>query len=70
MRKKKFYSLLFRRDILINENDYWAISHAELLFRIAELEKNGCDCTQCQKEFYEYKNALKKVISLRTETKK
>lgn len=66
MNKKKFLSWLFKREILPEERDYWAIVQAELLHRIAYHRGRNCSCMKCINDLAKYEETLKK---LREETK-
>ena len=61
MAHKRFYSRLFQRYIEANEMYYWKFVHAELIFRIAELEEAKCSCHTCQTELDNYKTYLDKL---------
>jgi|GEM_PF-2114995 len=61
MRKKKFYSRLFARNIEKSEKDYVAFVKAELLFRIKELETKNCSCFACGEELQGLKKYYEKV---------
>jgi hypothetical protein len=64
MKKKKFDSQLFRREILPTEKDYFPIVYAELLYRIDDLETQNCSCFKCMEELEKYKNTLIKIKEL------
>jgi hypothetical protein len=50
MKKKTFYSRLFRKNIEVYEKDFWQKYYAEALFRLRELEEQDCSCIQCRTE--------------------
>jgi hypothetical protein len=54
MKKKTFRSQLFRKEINVNDPEYWIKVYAELLFRIYELEKQKCNCLKCQTDIDSY----------------
>lgn len=61
MRKKKFYSRLFGRNIEKSEKDYEAFVKAELLFRVKDLETKNCSCMACRDELEELKDYYQKL---------
>jgi len=58
MKKKAFYSQLFRRDISVNDKDYWSVVYAETLYRIKELEVKNCSCMDCNQDLDKLNNYL------------
>jgi hypothetical protein len=61
---KKFYSELFERYILPEENDFNSFVKAELLFRIDKMKDENCSCMKCMtdlKKFIEYFQNLKET---------
>jgi len=60
MNKKNFRSQLFRKEIKVNDPEYWIKVYAELLFRINELEVQNCNCFKCQTDLVNYKSFFKK----------
>lgn len=71
MQKKVFYSRLFRKNVLPEDNEYWYKVLAETLFRIDYLEEKKCSCMECSKELTELNEFLPKIkqfiIELRIE---
>jgi hypothetical protein len=61
MRKKKFHSRLFARNIEKSEKDYEAIVKAELLFRIKDFETKNRSCMACRDELQELKDYYQKL---------
>jgi len=61
MRKKIFYSRLFRKNILPEDSEYWYKVLAESLFRIDYLEEKKCSCMECNKELNELNEFLPKI---------
>jgi len=61
MRKRKFYSVLYKRDVLPDEKDFFLIVKEELEYRITYFEIRNCDCSTCQEELEEYRKALAKL---------
>ena len=66
MKKKVFYSQLFRKTILKDDKEYWVKVYAEILFRIDELEKQNCNCFKCQSDLENYKSFFEKLRSEKT----
>ena len=60
MRKREFYSQLFRKKIYPTDPDFAPKVHAELLYRISQLEKAKCTCFQCQSDLAKYKTYIEK----------
>ena len=60
MRKKEFYSELFRKKIYPTDPDFIPKAYAELSFRISVLEKSKCSCFQCQSDLTKYKTYMEK----------
>lgn len=67
MKKKIFYSQLFRNTISENDPEYWKKVYAEFLFRIDELQSQNCNCFKCQTDLDTYKKYFEKIKSNRTE---
>ncbi len=61
MKKKVFYSQLFRKTISEDDSDYWIKVYAEFLFRIDELEKQKCNCLKCQTDLENYQSHFEKL---------
>ncbi|HEX9252212.1 MAG TPA: hypothetical protein VF870_08215 [Ignavibacteriaceae bacterium] len=61
MKKKSFRSQLFRKEIQVNDPEYWIKVYAELLFRIDELEMQKCNCFKCQTDLDRYLNFFQKL---------
>ena len=61
MKRKKFYSRLFQRNILPSEDEYEEKVKAELLFRINELKTKNCSCMNCQTELKTLSEYYKKI---------
>lgn len=59
-KRKRFYSKLFRRYIEPGEYDFFERVHAELLYRIREMERVGCETINCKMKLDEYYEALNK----------
>lgn len=56
VRKREFYSQLFKLKINPNDKDFSPIVKAELLFRIDKLKWEGCSCFECKNKLTEYTN--------------
>ena len=56
MRKREFYSQLFKRKIFPNDKDFAPIVKAELLYRIDKLKDEDCSCFECKNKLKEYTN--------------
>jgi len=59
MKRRKFHSELFRREILPDEVDFFAIVYAELLYRMADLKEKNCSCMRCKDNLVKYESALR-----------
>lgn len=66
MKKKKFRSQLFRKEIQDNDPEYWIKVYAELLFRIEEMEKQECNCFKCQTDLKNYREFFEKLKSVKS----
>lgn len=58
---KRFYSRLFQRYVEPTNKFYWKIVHAEILFRIDDLEKRNCSCITFRSELERYKEYFGKI---------
>jgi len=61
---KKFYSELFGRYILPDENDFISFVKAEFLFSIDKLTDENCSCMKCMNDlnkFIDYFQNLKET---------
>jgi hypothetical protein len=71
MKKKVFYSRLFRKNIIPEDSEYWYKVLAETLFRIDYLKEKKCSCIECNRELSELEEFLPKIkkhlIELRIE---
>ena len=47
MKRKTFYSRMFKRRIKTDNVDYWTFLYAEILFRLKALEELKCPCSSC-----------------------
>ena len=63
MKKKAFRSQLFRKEIMVNDPEYWIKVYAEFLFRIDDLEKQNCNCFKCQTDLENYRAFFEKLKS-------
>jgi hypothetical protein len=61
MKKKVFYSQLYRKTIYIDDPEYWIKVYAEFLFRIDDLEKQNCKCFKCQTDLENYRGFFAKL---------
>ena len=50
MKRKTFHSRLFKKKIQANEKDYWFFLHAEVLYRLKQLNDLKCSCSFCFSE--------------------
>lgn len=63
MKNKAFHSQLFRRNVEVNELDYWSIVYGETLYRIDDLEFRKCTCFKCTTDLEKYKEFLERLRS-------
>lgn len=61
MKRKSFRSQLFRKEIQVNDPEYWIKVYAELLFRIDELEDQKCNCFKYQTDLDRYLKFFQKL---------
>lgn len=61
MKKKDFFSELFRKQITVNDPDYWLMVYAEFLFRIDDLIDKNCTCIKCQADLQNYRDFFSRL---------
>jgi hypothetical protein len=61
MKRKTFYSHLFRKKIQSDNFDYWMYLYAEAMFREKELEELRCPCASCFADLVKTRNILKQM---------
>jgi len=61
MKKKVFYSRLFRKNVITEDSDYWFKVVAETLYRIDYLKEKDCTCMICQNELSSLEEFLPKI---------
>jgi hypothetical protein len=67
MRKKVFFSRLFRKNVIPEDPEYWYKVLAETLFRIDYLLEKDCSCLGCKNELQELEEFLPKIKQYITE---
>lgn len=62
MDKKDFKSRLFNKKILTDDQDYWKLLLAEVLFRLQEIEQLNCPCNICLTEKIHLKQLINNMV--------